>query len=359
LPVPIGSNFWSSLRLPMNVWTASGSRANLPINTGYSHGISGASVALRYFSRSTDPVDEIYIFLDDVGGTLANISMACAIYAEHATSASQPSLTLLDMGTLTMPSAVDKWIRVVFDTPYTPTVGQILWFVFWNASAAPTVDYPMILSGTGLAAVSSVAYYSHGWSTVNGWSAAGTGQIELIHVVKQGSNVFGLPHTFTSSTFFATSTAMKGIQFTPPCDIEVCGWMGPAISATSGIRIYDAATPPGGSPLYTFSTGVTAGQTRDEIAGCKMWAPITLFGGVTYNIVCTYGATAAAFGAYIEDYASFPAIFDATRDNFTICASVRDNAGSWLVDGSGQIIMQLVISSFPMAGSRASYALGI
>ncbi len=358
----LANNWYHAIRVPITTFIASGSRTNFSLNAAFVNGSGGPSVGLRFLARSLAPIEKLYVMMDDVAGTLASITMEAKIWNEHVSSASQPGSTLRATSTAcVMPNAVDKWIEFTFDTPYSPAaIGEVLWFTLSNTSAVPGTNYPLILVNTaGLPGINGQqAFNAGGASHTSGFTSAGAAISRMPHVVVQGGIVYGGSFT-TSAVGYATSTSMKGIQIKPPTDIEVCGFMGTTAVAMTGLRIYDADTPPAGTPLHTFNLGSDAGQSRDEVIGAKFWAPIVLQGGRLYNVVYTYATTATMSGGQTEDYASYPAVFDALIDYFNVCPGVLDTAGAWVVrkDFTPGAI-QLQISDFPKQ-SRASYALGI
>ena len=130
-----------------NIYVLSGSRTATSLNSAYVNNTSGAGVAVRYMASTADSIDEFYIMLDAITGTRANITMTCIINNESGASRAGSTTRATSTAT-TMPSADDKWIKFTFGTPYTPVVGEVLWFIAYNASASPTVDYPQILTGT-------------------------------------------------------------------------------------------------------------------------------------------------------------------------------------------------------------------
>lgn len=359
-----GNNIWSGLRLPLSLNSASGSRANTPLNGAYVHGTSGPAIAIRTPARvDSKGYSEIYFFLDDIVGTLANITMECRVYREHATSITQPGSSVYNISTsVVMPNAVDKWIKCIMDPLYATTIlGETNWLVLFNTSAAPTVDYPLILNATSFAApLNTMILNISGYSTTNGWSTAGGALTRVPHIINQEGAYFGQPLTLSSNAIFTSNTAMKGFQIKPPIDIEVGGiQIGSGNAAFTGFRIYDPATPPAGTPLYTFNFGTDPAQNRDELIGAKVIPPFVMRAGKTYNCVLTYSGTATQAGALIEDYASFPAMFDTLTDSFTVCSAVWDVGGVWTYRPDFFPSMQLLITGFPMAGSRANFALGI
>lgn len=330
---------------------SSGARANVPLNAAYVHGVSGPSAAIRYQARSLDPITEFYVFMDAHGGTLGNISMQCDIYNEHASSVTQPGSTLRDSSTAcAMPAADDMWIKFTFGTPYTPSaVGEVLWFVPYNTAAAPTVDFPNIMTSTNSNLNPVGISHGFGYTATAGFSAAGTTVSKMPFALKQGAESYGRAFTQSSAAFYASNQLKRGIRFTPPVDISVVGafFFGPAVTL-DGIAIFADGTAPGGAALHTFSLDSDANLQRSELIGSRIWAPITLSGGVTYKAVVTFDANATSPSVnQIEDYASYAAFFDDMYDDFVMCGScIDDGASGWTLSKAACPQLALIIEEY-------------
>jgi hypothetical protein len=327
---------------------ASGSRTATSLNAAYVHGTSGPAVAVRYFCPTADPISELYVFLDAAGGTLGNVTMEAAIYNEN--TALRAGTTQRDVSTATaMPAAQDMWVRFTFGTPYTPTVGEILWLVAYNTSAAPTVDFPQILTGT--THDMGDALFTP-FTTTNGFSGNGGAASEMPFVVKQGSAYFGQPFTQRHATFYANNTLERGIQITPTEDVTVCAAVFPLSNTLSDLRILADATAPGGAALNTFDLDSDANETTADVTGSKWFdSPVTLTGGTTYKATLTFGsATQNPAVLHIEDYASYSAVFDALRANDKLAVPwgvVDDGAGGWTIQKDVCPDLSLIVSDFP------------
>jgi hypothetical protein len=354
-------------RTAINGWynNISGSRGNLALDAAYVHGVSGDAIAVRYSCPTADPINELYVFLDANGGTLGNITMACDIYNEHATTISQPGSTLRNSSTATvMPDAVDKWIKFTFGTPYTPSVGEIIWLIIRNTSASPTVDFPQLMT-TNTVILGRPAGW--GWTecyqTGVGFSSAGASlSQEMPFIVKQGIKYFGHPYTQITASYHASNMLKRGIVFTITGSVKIFGVEFTGIVAYSGFEIFDNATGPGGVPLHTFALGSDANQSRDEVIGAKIFnLPITLPAG-TYKAVLTFAATSPQpYTAQIEDYASYSSVFDELADGFNVCHGCIDNgAGGWTIEKNATKAIMLLIDEFVASSGSSgqrSYAL--
>ena len=230
-----------------------------------------------------------------------------------------------------------------------------------DTSASPTVNYPSILTTQVNGQLGFGPNYATGYSTVNGWSTAGTAQTRMPFVIKQGSNYFGQPLTTQNSTTFASSTLLRGFRITPPIDIEVAGWV-----ANTGSTAYVAVSiyvgVPNAGALQTWALGTDTNQSRDEIYGSKLFpTPFILEAGVTYYVAAGFGTATAMATAVIEDYATYPSVFDALVDDFIVCPAVISAADglSWNVRKDVFVLQQLIVTDLLTGNGRASYALGI
>lgn len=338
-----------------NNWQSSGTRSNQLLDSGYVHGVSGDAVALRYIITSTSPINEIYIFLDAYGGNIINQNMQCDIYNEHATSVLMPGSTLRATSTVTyFPFDAKAWIRFTFSTPYTPAIGEILWFVFYNTSSIPTADYQNILLAHTTTAPLPLSNRAIGFSTTTGFSTNGTQQTEFPFVIVQGSSAFGNPIT-SGVVNPPSNTLERGMKFTPPITMNIIGieWQSGATAAL-GIKLYSSEGVPGGTPLYSWNLGTDANQNRDELIGAKIFpTPITLTGGTTYLVTLTQASNNAnPHLAYIEDYVSYPSLFDQFLDYFTMCPRIIDNgAGGWTQTNYEFPNIQLIVSDVSAGSS--------
>jgi hypothetical protein len=340
------------VRNTIGCWIAQGgSNTAFNIDSAYSHGGAGDSVMIRYVCPTADTIDELYVFLHSNGGTLGNITMSAEIYNEGST-ASRPGSTSRDTSTATtMPGSTTKWIKFAFGSPYTPAVGEILWFVVKNTSASPTVDFPGIRTDTILAQINSgiTYHYLSGFTSTNSGSN-GTIAAETPFVVKQGSSYFGQP--FTTSASVTSNTLERGFRFTPTEDIVVSGaGYGSATANINEIRILADATAPGGSALHTFDLDSTSNLITSDLMGGIRFTPITLTGGTTYKATCTFGAaTTNPLVLTIEDYASYSSVFDSMRDQSTLLLPeyvIDDGAGGWTTNKNLCPELWLLIDDMP------------
>ena len=357
----LSRNLWGRVGVGQNR-SASGSRTNVGLNAAYVHVTSGPAVAVRYMCQTADTIDELYIFLDTIGGTRGNISMECTIYNESTQT--RPSTTARDVSTAcAIPAGDDQWVKFTFGTPYTPAVGEILWLVCYNTAGAPATDFPNIMTATttfpsGPVAAGGIGVAS-GYSVTAGFSANGTAQLEMPFVIKQGSNYFGSPFTQNAATFYTNNQLKRGISFTLPVPMVFMGVeISTGAAAYDKFQIFDSSTGPGGSALHEYDLDSDTNEVTGEVCGGKVFnAAITLAAG-SYKAVVTYASNSQSPNVLqIEDYASFSAMFDALvdQDMFQNCPSVIDDgAGGWTTDKSVSPGILLLLDSIPaVAGGGA------
>lgn len=325
-------------------------RGNTSLNVAYVHATSGKAVGLRYMARTANPIDELYVFLDASIGTIGSITMEAKIYNEGST-AGKPGSTLRDTSTATVvPSAVDKWIKFTFGTPYTPVVGEILWFVVYNTSGAPGTDAPAILTSTNM----TVSGPDAGYTTSDGFTTDGA-VAEVPHVVKQGADYIGQPFT-QRSTPWASNSRQRGVVITPTVNVDISGVLFDAIVALNEFKVYADATAPGGTALLTADLDGVANLITADISGARIFATsLTLDANTTYKGVLTYTSSDATTPAVyeIEDYASYTAVFDALRATdpfFNPWMAIDDGAGGWtILKNYAPAGLALILQSFEAA----------
>lgn len=349
------SSITTNLNTVGTIAVSGGSRAATSLNTAYSHGVSGNAVAIRWMARTTDTIDALYIFLDNNIGTLGSITMACDIYNEN--TGTRAGTTLRDSSTATtMPGAVDKWIKFTFGTPYTPAVGEILWFVCYNTSGAPATNAPLILTGTNAVVGGSVSSLGVNvavpYTTTSGFSTNGSAAVEMPFVIVQGSNYTAQPFTQQSATYYTNNTLERGIVITPSEDITVNGVLvNTAVSAYNAVNLYASATAPGGSAIATWDLDSDSNQTTGDVCGGKTFSAVTLTGGSTYRVAMSYGSSSQSpLVLQIEDYASYSSVFDAVRDTDTLqcpAGCIDNGAGGWTADKAICPGIALVVTDNP------------
>lgn len=345
------------------IFNISGARSGFAIDSAYSHGVSGDAIGFRYTCGSTDTIDEVYVFVDAFQD-LANVTMECRIYNEGSNQRKPGSTLHATSSATTNPSGDDMWVKFAFGTPYNPAIGEILWIVVINTSAAPTTDYPTVLTSTtyyplesGPAGVDWTQL--HCFTNTAGFSTNGTQAPETPCVVKQGSAYFGQPWTQINITYYTSNTLERGMRITCTGDVTVVGAQFIGVAAYDKFRITLAATIPGAA--------VGAGEVEydldasgaDDLNGCIIFdTPFTLVGGTAYNVTLTFAANSQLpYVLQIEDYSSYSSMFDTLRGYDTSAMPwgiISDGGGTpaWVEDKKICPGIQLIVCDNPaQAGS--------
>jgi hypothetical protein len=317
-----------------STWGTSGSRTAASLNSAFVKGTSGAAIGIRYKSRYATPINELYQFLDLTTGTRANVSMVAKLWDVNA-SGTQPGATLLaTSSSASLPAADDRWIRFVFPSPYTPAIGEWVFFTVENTAAAPATDFPGILNSSAMnTGVTTGAF--NGYSTANGFNTGGTsvGELPLV-ILHNAGEVIGNP--FLSAGTVGTFVGKRGVLLGEGIKgYKVDYWRtATSSSAIRNVQIYDLATPPGGTPLLDYAVN----DVLDRAIGLARvgWDLSTLPGSGPFVMCVALSSTVSHGGmVLIEDYASYPAVFDAfSADNFAYNPYVYESAGNWVIDRS-------------------------
>jgi hypothetical protein len=347
------------------VQLTSGSRTATSLNAAFVNGTSGPAVSIRWMAQTTDPIDELYVFLDSNGGTLGSITMQALVLNENTQTRAGTTVRATSTATV-MPAAVDRWIKFTFGTPYTPAIGEILWLTVHNTSASPATDFPGIMTATTATSIMPASIgYALGFTTTTGFTTNATAAQKCPFVLKCGSNYFGNPFTQFAS-YYASNTLQRGIVVTPTEDVVVMGVSYNTVSANiNELKIYDNSTAPGGTALATYDLDSNANATTGDVCGGTTFANFTLTGGTTYKVVLTFGTAATNPSVVqIEDYSSYSSVFDALRDNDTIgnpWSCIDDGAGGWTIDKAICPALALYIDdnpAIPPSGGASSFIIG-
>ena len=345
-----------------NNFIANGSRTATNLNVAYVHNTSGNAVAIRYECLSADPIDGVGIFMDSSGGTIANITMQCRAYNENTTS--RPGTTLRATATtVTVPSANDKWIYAAFGTPYTPAVGEVIWFVFDNTSASPTVDYPGILTATNIQFFSLAnTGPAVGYTTTNGFSSSGSGAIETPCFVVQGSLRAGQPFTQLNSAYYTSNTRRRGFVIKDlSVDHKIAGAWYESDTPRDKFQLYNSPEAPGGTVIEEWDLDSDTNETTAETAGTKIFDTArTLSANTEYKGVFTFASSAQIPTVLqIEDHASYAADFNAMLDgnrNQYPFSVIDDGAGGCTEDKAVSPNFGLMIKEYPAASGGGTLA---
>lgn len=335
-----------------SVHVSGGSRTNHSLNSAFVRGVSGAAVGIRYRCLTNQPINELYVFNDLTTGTRANVSLLARVY-DVAASGTQAGTTLLaTSNAATLPAADDRWIRFVFPTPYTPAAGEWVWLNVENTAAAPATDFCGIMNASA-ANNPRTTFSPTAFTTTNGWSTAGTSNIELPNVILQGSaTVAGMPWTLLSTV--GTFVGKRGVLLSSDLKRFQYNWFRQWVNSNTwtNLQVYDLATPPTGTPLIDLSIPSSG---LDRFLGLTDVSSLnfsTLPGSGPFVLCTVFSATQNQGGMLqIEDYASFPTLFDRfTEDNFLNPAYVFESAGNWVIDRSRTGGMMLAANDVVSSG---------
>lgn len=322
----LGQSFFG---LPQN---SSGARTATNLNSAYVHLTSGAGVGIRMSCKYAEAINEVYFFNDAFTGTAANVTLRVRLYNSNSTNKSRPGSTLLaTASTVTLSTTADKWVKAEFDTPYTPAIGEVVWFVIDNTASVPATDYPGILVATNaiFPALTGVNFGRiFAYTTASGFSTDGSVATEMPFVVKQGTARYtGQPFT-QGVVYFSVTTLERGIVFTPPFSFSCCAIEWGSSTADDAIVFTDAATAPGGATLRLLDV-----DNVNEYTGAISFAPFVFEAGKSYRVTTRKsGSTGGPGCLQIEDYSSYSAVFDAVRESspfFVPYGCIDDGAGGW------------------------------
>jgi len=322
---------------------SSGAASGFALDSAFVKATSGDAILIRYTCLTADTIDALWVFVHAVTGLVT--AMACDIYNESA--AFSPGTTLRDSSTAVAIPTTTKWAKFTFGSPYTPTVGEILWFIVYNTTATPASNYPSIRTAATAALGSSSDQYFRlkTFTSING----GVSQIstyEMPCMVQQGSRYFANPITVFNNTLIASDTNEKGIQFTVPTGLVFTLYGYETTASTSNLdtaKLYADATAPAGSVLASWDLDSDANELTVETQGCKIFDTPYACAAGDYKFVFDPGGAVSLGGMGIEDYATYSTEFDTLFDNWAAPKAVVENAGAWTVDGRGIAGIRLLI----------------
>jgi hypothetical protein len=353
------------------VTQSSGSRTATALSSAYTYGSAGNVLGIRYSALKASGIDKLYVYVDTVTGTAGNVSLRCEIRNEHTSLATQPGSSVLKAAVISSTPSSGHW--VVFDfsaSPYVPAVGEVLWFVLYNAAAAPATDFPNLLSANAAAVpfVQNAPNQFRMYASTNGFSTAGTILQGRVAVVKHtDGTIQGCAFTRLNTGSFSSSTRERGIVIE---SLDLATWVycltyiANLAAPVSGVKIYGAGNAGGtqgpntaitqGVNGWQFAMGSDSGQSRDRVIGTKIIAPILLAANTKYRVVFTYGSVNNSPTVYqIESASDFSDLTLAGAfGNGIGYSTVDDGAGGWTDDKSawGGIALGVQSQVVPVGG---------
>lgn len=318
--------------------TSSGSRTNVGLNSACVVGTSGAAWGVPFMASKTNSIVACYCLLDATTGTRANVSMTGSLYNQGSTASRCGTTQRATVTGVALPASDDKWIKFQFGTPYTPTVGEILWFVVQNTAAAPATDFPSILTGWAGTSAEQPENNSGmvGATTTNGYSTNGTSMSKRAFVVEyDDGTVEGWPWSTTTSAPFTANQLERGV-FIPaapyPYQIGSIYTHAASTSLVTG-AVYADGTAPGGSALGTWAYGTDTNETMDELMGVKILdTPIDVPANTAIRVVVDMSANNGTPNCFnIEGYSDYSSVFDAFFNDGALVGygTQDDGAGGW------------------------------
>jgi hypothetical protein len=313
--------------VPNRIITAtSGTRNNHALDSAFVNGVSGDAIGWVMSAPALEPINEFYCFTDLTTGTRGNVSLQCLITNAGANNTRCGTTVLATSSATVYPASDDRWVKFTFDTPYTPSsINEVLWAVVHNQAGVPATDFPSIMRETTTAYRNPT--FGRGVTTTTGFSTNGTVNNEAPFVIQFGSDYYGLPFTQLSTSLSGNNTRKRGfiisdiLKYFPILSV---GTHPTALATTTTVQIYDATTPPSGSPLIDLS--------GDWVSYRKVRNPATLLSGTgPFKVVWAPAANGTSWiASEIQGYSDYPAVFDSLYDYWHMCPSVQDNgAGGW------------------------------
>ncbi len=273
---------------------SSGSRTTIALNTAGS--LNGYGI--RYVPMETDNLASVYFFLNAYTGTPGNMTVELRNSSGTATT---PGSTVLATVTAVCPSAVAlTWIKFTFASPITLTAGTLYWILVYNSDGSPATNFPTLVSNSPMA-FRGLSYYSYRcYTTANGWGA-GTlvGNSVGPTVLKFAGRSVGMIWTNTVNS--STNALRRGCKvgpFTAPIYLAQVNFLGQTVSNLTVLEIFDAATPPNGTPLASH----TLGAENRLLGGIWLNPAFLIPVGMAIRVVfSTTGTSASVSSAGSED----------------------------------------------------------
>lgn len=333
----------------LNVGVDVGSASSTPnIDTAFVAGTSGDAFFVRLFMPEALSAGTVtlYAYVPTVTGTP---DFQLAIYATSgadldridaasnlASSPSTLSLSTADNGT---------WVALTCTATLSANVNYFL--VVENKSGVPGSNYAVFqyrsaLDGWGPILASQVAAFVTGY-TLDGFSTDPTVNSTLgLAVVKLGSGIpIGL--SYVASEAHASNANDRGTRVKFTEDVVVSG-VGPVPAANSGAQDGLEINTAAGANVVSVTTNAV-----NESRQIVRFAPTTLSGGTSYDIVSTF-ASASTIGAIYnmgEIEANVPADVLACKPAWIEGYVDGATPGSYTLDTSKICALGLLVDDFP------------
>ena len=343
-------NAQTAFTIPSQSYAPSGTRANVSLNTAYTHLTSGTASAIRFVASVSGNLTDCYMFNDLTTGTRANVTLRGRLYdAIGAGSNSRPGTGLLGTATnATLPASDDQWVSWNFSSPVAVTAGTTYWFVVDNIAGAPATDFCGLMSAANMICNGSINNpNSIGYvSSTTGFTTNGTVNSRGPVIVVISGQAFGSLFTIQSNGIFANNTRRRGLRFHN--DLKYFRIVGVAltvgtITTPTTIEFCDASAAPGSSILESRALNPTL---ISNVQTHYFDTPVTLTGSTDFHVVLSGLTTnsVAPGGPLIEDYASISSVVDSMFDGMSFCYGVQDDGvGGWTLFRNIAVGMSLII----------------
>ena len=322
-------------------------RTTLALNSAYTYSSAGAGLAINFNAPKSGNLTDVYVYSSALTGTPASITIG--IELRNATTAGTIGLTQHAVQTATITATANKWTRITFGTPYSVTVGLYYAITVYNASGAPTIDYPTIVTGSAFPRDDTGATISK--TTTNGFSTGSNLSNSPCFVGVIAGTPFGLPYS-SSMTNSTSSTNERGLVFTSPAvAVKAFGasWNSAGNFVNTGLKLLKGATLPNATP----GTGELAIDITTVLQNDFVFiTETTLDASSIYRLVADPVASSTARPQYIEieDYAAFADVQAAALYNGA--AYYTEQSGSAFVDYPERFpVMMLLLSEIVAGGS--------
>ena len=332
------------------------------MDTAFVYGTSGDA----FFTRVTAPVGQsaatltAYFYVVAVTGTP---DFQMGVYNGPVTGGDleRPEAGGSDLAsapsTLSLSSADDgTWVSATCTVSL--TAGNNYFVILKNTHGTPasnnaTFRYRGALDGIGTNGTAVYSSCQTGYTT-DGFTTDPTVQASSFGcIIVKFSDGTLLGNPYVSSSAHASNTNSRGIRVQFTEDVVVSGISTPGLGTTvNGVGVYPTAS---GTPIVSASGDATA----EEKSGIFRFAPTTLTGGTSYDIVTNF-ATNSTIGTFYtmgEAEGNVPADVIACRPLGTF-GSVDGTVGSMTFNTSQITATALIIDNFPAiaSGGGGAYA---
>lgn len=329
------------------------------LDAAYVHYTSGKAMALGLIAPVTQSNGTLTVYLYCSAVTGAPTDVRCALYdgpsgsmdADRPTSnAATATSAAVDCS-----ASAGHWVEFSL-TGVSLTVGQTYYLIFDNRTASPDANYPTfqlrsVVPGGTWVNSSALQKALFSCTTTVGFSADATYAVgtPAAVVVFDGGEIIGNP--FVKTDTHASDTADRGLRFTPTENLTISGFVTELASGTIALtgKVY-AST--GGAALasVTADRGNSVSSGQGYTGTLFRFAPITLVGGTTYDLVVSVASATALASIATMGEASPPAAVQACV--WPGLAYVTGTTpGSYTADATKVFRMAVIVDDNPAVSS--------